>query len=599
MQLFLSRLAGPDFPVIGRLLGERWRKLAPRYALAMAFMTVTAGATAGAAYLMKDLINKVFLDKDPYFIGVIAGAIVVLYTAKGMASYAQEVILSRVGNRIIADTQRRMYDKLLALDLGFYQSRSSGDLVTWFTYNAQATRDVLNLIVTSIGRDLFTLVGLVIVMVVQDPLMSAMALVVGPIVVLVLTGILKRMRKLFRRGVDSISAVVSTMQETAQGVRVIRAFGLEDAMRARMEQAITSVEKINNRMAAVSAQSNPLVDTLGGFAVAAIVVYGGWRVMNGATPGEFFSFITALLMATEPARRLSRVNITLAGAATGVRIMYELIDAVPEVRDAPDARPLAAGPGRIALENVSFGYNERGAALDGATLDVAAGSTTALVGISGSGKSSVLNLIMRFWDPQAGRVTIDGQDLRGVTLASLRRRIALVSQDTFLFTGTIRDNIMQGRAGASEAEMIAAAKAAHAHDFISAMPQGYDTQIGEAGSQLSGGQRQRVSIARAFLKDAEIILLDEPTSALDSESDAAIQQALVTLTKGRTTVVIAHRLSTVTNADRIYVMDAGRVIETGSHEELIARAGSYARLHALQFGGEIAEGPEPAAEPGL
>ncbi len=586
MQLFLSKLAGPDFPVIGRLLGERWRKLAPRYALAIAFMTVTAGATAGAAYLMKDLINKVFLDKDPYFIGLIAGIIVALYTAKGLASYAQEVILSRVGNRIIADTQRQMYDKLLALDLGFYQRMATGDLITRFTYNAQAARDVLNLIVTSIGRDLFTLIGLVIVMVVQDPLMSAMALVVGPIVFFVLGGILKRMRKLFRRGVDSVSAVVSAMQETAQGVRVIKAFGLEAAMRARMEAAIVSVEKVNNRMAAISAQSNPLVDTLGGFAVAAIVVYGGWRVMNGATPGEFFSFITALLMANDPARRLSRVNITLAGAATGVRMMYELIDAVPDVTDRPGARPLGAGPGHIRLEDVSFGYDARGAALDGVNLEAAAGSMTALVGISGSGKSSVLNLIMRFWDPQSGRVTIDGQDLRAVTLASLRGRIALVSQDTFLFAGSIRDNIMQGRAGASEAEMIAAAQAAHAHGFISAMPQGYDTQIGEAGGQLSGGQRQRVSIARAFLKNAEIILLDEPTSALDSESDAAIQQALLALMQGRTTIVIAHRLATVMNADRIYVMDAGRVVETGSHADLLARAGSYARLHALQFGGE-------------
>jgi len=584
----LRKLAGPDFTVISRLLGERWRKLAPRYALALLFMAITAACTGAAAYLMKDLINKVFVDKDPYFIGFVAGAIVVIYTLKGAAGYLQEVILSRIGNRIIADTQRRMYARLLEQDLGFFQRMSSGDLVTRFSYTAQATRDVMNLIVTSIGRDLFTLAGLLVVMVVQDPLMSSMALVVAPVVMVFLSGILRRVRKLFRRGVESVTAVVTTMQETTQGIRVIKAFGLEPAMRERMDGAIGVVEKLSNRLSAITAQSNPLIDTLGGFAVAAIVLYGGWRVMNGATPGEFFSFITALLMAHEPARRLSRVNVTLAGAATGVKLMYEIIDAAPAVHDLPNAPPLAAGPGRVALEGVTFAYGERGQALRDVDMVFEPGKMTALVGISGSGKSSVMNLILRFWDPQEGRVTIDGQDIRAVSSVSLRARTALVSQEVFLFGGSVRDNILQGRPGAGEGDVIAAAKAAHAHEFIMAMPQGYDTPVGEGGALLSGGQRQRISIARAFLKDAEIILLDEPTSALDSESDAAIQDALAMLTRGRTTVVIAHRLATIANASRIYVLDAGRVVENGQHGELIRKRGTYARLHELQFGLEAA-----------
>ena len=587
------KLVGSDFIVIRRLLSERWRKLAPRYLLAFLFMAITAGCTAAAAYLMKDLINKVFLEKNAAFIAYLAATIVVLYTVKGLSSYAQEVIMARVGNRIIADTQRKMFDRLLALDLGFFQRMPTGELVTRFAYNAQAARDVLNMLVTSIGRDLFTLIGLLIVMVIQDPIMSGMALVVAPIVYFFLSGILKKVRKLFKRGVDSVSAVVTTMQETAQGIRVVKAFGLEAAMRARMEAAVSSVEKLSNRMSAVSAQSNPLIDTLGGFAVAAIVLYGGWRVMNGATPGEFFSFITALLMASDPARRLSRVNVSIAAAATGVRMMYELIDAVPAVTDRPGVPALKRGPGNVEIDSVTFAYGDRGAALNNVSMVFEPAKMTALVGVSGSGKSSILSLVLRFWDPQTGAVRIDGQDVRDVNSASLRQAIAFVSQDIFLFDGTIRDNIMQGRPGASEAELIAAATAAHAHDFISRMPQGYDTPIGEAGTMLSGGQRQRISIARAFLKQAEIILLDEPTSALDSESDAAIQAALAELIKGRTAVVIAHRLSTVVNADRIYVMDGGQVIENGPHASLLAAGGTYARLHGLQFGGEGTPVREP------
>jgi ATP-binding cassette subfamily B protein len=314
-----------------------------------------------------------------------------------------------------------------------------------------------------------------------------------------------------------------------------------------------------------------------------VVAYGGWSVIyNGATPGEFFAFITALLMMTDPARRLARLHLNLAGAAAGVRMLYELIDQVPQQQDRKDAVPLVITAGKVELDQVRFGYDADKPVLNGVSFVAEPGKLTALVGTSGSGKSTIFNLLLRFWSPQAGQVRIDGTDLDGVQAASLYDRIALVSQDVFLFDGSVADNIRRGRPDASEAEVIEAAKSARAHEFIVQLPHGYDTSVGEFGGKLSGGQRQRISIARAFLKNAPILLLDEPTSALDAESDAAIGEALARLSKGRTTILIAHRFTTVTQADHIYVMEQGHVIEHGTHASLLGEQGIYARLNQLQ-----------------
>jgi ATP-binding cassette subfamily B protein len=355
-------------------------------------------------------------------------------------------------------------------------------------------------------------------------------------------------------------------------------------MLKRMDGAINAVERLSNKMSAVQAGTMPLIDTLGGVAVASVIFYGGWQVIyEGATPGEFFAFITALLMLTDPARRLARLHLSLAGSAVGVRMLYDLIDQAPNSPDQEGAVPLILSKGTIALGDVTFGYRPEDPVLHDATLSIEGGKITALVGVSGSGKSTIFNLCLRFWNPQAGEIRIDGQPLSGITMASLHESIALVGQDVFLFDGTIAENIRMGRPDATMDEIESAAKAAAAHDFIMSMPHGYDTRIGEFGGRLSGGQRQRLSIARAFLKNAPILFLDEPTSALDAESDALIQDALKRLMKGRTTLMIAHRLASIAYADKIYVLENGRVIEEGSHSVLLEQNGKYARLYELQF----------------
>jgi ATP-binding cassette subfamily B protein len=337
-------------------------------------------------------------------------------------------------------------------------------------------------------------------------------------------------------------------------------------------------------MIRTQARVNPMIETLGGFAVAMVVMYAGWRnIQHADAPGQFFAFITALLLASDPARRLSRVQLQLATQAQSVRMLYDLLDTPVTELDEPGKPALVVSSGAVTLRDVTFAYQPGTPVLDDFNLDVSAGKTTALVGTSGGGKTTVFNLLLRFWQPEAGTIAIDGQPIDSVGLVSLRRNIALVSQDAFLFEGTVRDNIRAGMEHATEAEIEAAAKAAHADDFIRKLSRGYDTPVGELGNQISGGQRQRLSIARAFLKNAPIVLLDEATSALDSETEQQIQLAIDRLTAGRTTIVIAHRLSTVLGADRINVIDGGRCVESGTHGELIGRDGIYARLYRLQF----------------
>lgn len=581
LELFLPRA---DLAVILRLVSERWRTYAPLYAVAFFFMFVVSGATAMSAWLMKDVVNLIFVDRKVDALVWLPAVVVGIFTAKGFASYFQEVILARIGNRMVAETQTQMFDHLLRQDLDFYQRFASSELITRLTLNAQATREAVNLLATSLGRDLFTMIGLIGVMVAQQPVMFAICALGAPIGILVQKKLVSRVRKVARNQVLSFGDIVKTMRETAQGIRVVKAFTLEPEMKARMDHSIGAVEQVNNKIVAVNAGVNPLIDTLGGFAVAGVIFYAGWRSLAyNETPGEFFSFVTALLMAYEPARRIARLQVKLGQSCIGVQMMFDMIDSKPLLIDRPNAVALKVPHGQIRLETVSFGYKPGTPVLRDMTLEAEPGKTTALVGLSGSGKTTIMNLIMRFWDPERGAVLIDGRDIREVTLQSLRMQVALVSQDVFLFDGSIRENIAAGIENAGEEAVIAAAKAAYAHHFIQSMPAGYDTQVGELGGQLSGGQRQRISIARAFLKNAPIILLDEPTSALDSESEQAIQRALMQLTERRTTLVIAHRLATVLNADRIHVIENGRLAESGTHRGLLAIGGLYSRLYDIQY----------------
>jgi ATP-binding cassette subfamily B protein len=584
----LSRILKVDVQkgeTLKRLVSESLHAYAGRYVIAFICMAIVAGCTALSAWIMRDLINGVFQNRD-FTLAVWFGITVFsVFLIKGFAAYVSNIILSRIGNAIVAAQQQRIFRHLLAQGVDFYQQHASADLVTRVTHNAQAARDVLQNIVTTVGRDLLTVAGLIVVMLISDPLMFLVSGAVMPLAVYGVNRLRRRVRRLAQSEFLSLASMVGVVQETVQGVRIVKSFGMEERMQARMDATIDAVRQRADKIATLGARTAPLMETLGGLAISAAIVYGAWRVIHqGVDAGAFFAFVTALLLAYDPAKRLARLGVEVEKGLVGVRLMYELLDTEPTLTEKPDARPLAIAGGTVAFENVTFGYRGDEPVLRDLSFIAAGGKTTALVGPSGGGKSTIISLVQRFFDVAQGAVKVDGQDVRDVTVASLRGAMAFVSQDVFLFQGTVRDNIAVGRPGASEEDIVAAARAAHAHDFIAGLPDGYETAIGEHGQGLSGGQRQRVAIARAILKNAPIMLLDEATSALDSESEFEVQRALDELMTGRTSLVIAHRLSTVMNADRILVIEGGRVVETGTHAELIARNGLYAHYVSIQFG---------------
>jgi subfamily B ATP-binding cassette protein MsbA len=572
------------FALIRRLLTEQglvhWRK----YAVAFALMAVAAGCTAFSAYLIGDVINQAYVNRSLRGIITIGVITVVLFAFKGLATYGHSVMLSRIGNRIVADNQRAVFSKLLSEGLSFFSDRHSTEFVARLSTGAAAATQVINLLITSVGRDLLSLIGLIIVMVVQDPLMSFFSFVVAPPAFLILRKLVRRIYSIARTQFHGGTRIIETLQETLQGIRIVKAFTLEDIMRERFDRNVSAVEYEANKMARVSNRASPLMETLGGCAIAMAVTYGGYRVIEtGATPGQFFSFITAFLLAYEPAKRLARLNIELNSALVGVRILFEVIDSPPSEPLDTNKPDMQIKTARLTFDDVYFVYRSDEPVLRGISFTAEPGKLTALVGPSGGGKSTIFNLILRFYDAKLGRVIIDEQDVTQVSRRSLRQHIAYVGQDVFLFRGTVRENIEFGKPGASEDEIVAAAKAAYAHDFIMSFPRGYDTPVGEHGLQLSGGQRQRVAIARALIRNAPVILLDEATAALDSESELQVREAMEHLCRGRTTLAIAHRLHTVSHADCIYVVEDGRVTESGRHDELLHEGGRYASFYRLQL----------------
>jgi ATP-binding cassette subfamily B protein len=581
----LSGLFGEDArAIIPRLLATSGRRYAGRYILALFFMLLVAGSTSMSAYLMKDVVNKIFVEGREWAIWALGGTLIALSAVKGFSAYGQAVTLGTIGNRIIADYQNRLYDNLLAQGIPFFSERHSAEFLNRLNSGANGARNILQILITTMGRDLVTLIGLIIVMIVQDWLLAFICLVAMPIAVTGVRSLIRRTRNIVKRQFVGTGKILQIMQETLQGIRVVKSFNMEDDLRRRMNEHVVDVEQATNKMTRVSSRSSPLMEMLGGFAVAGAVMYAGLGVLKGGRmPGEFFSVITALLLAYEPAKRLARVNIDLAANLTYVRFLFEILDSTPAEKEPADLPALKVAKGKIEFRDVDFGYREDEHVLRRFSFTAAAGDTTALVGPSGAGKTTIMALIERFYEPQSGTILIDGQDIAKVSRHSLREAIAYVSQDVFLFSGTIRENIAFGHLGAKESDIIAAAKAAHAHDFIIGFGAGYDTQVGEHGAQLSGGQRARISIARAFLKNSPILLLDEPTAALDSESEVMVQRAIDALTVSRTTLVIAHRLQTVLAANRILVVEHGKVVESGKHDELVARRGRYFDFYQMQF----------------
>ena len=587
-----ARQRSATLPLLRRLIRQFVRPYVGRLALALVCMGLMAGATATNAWMMQPMLDRVFVAHDAKLLLVIPAAIIVLAFIKGFANYGQTVLMTNVGQRVIGDVQAALFARMMRNDLAFFHANPTGTLISRFTTDAVMLRAAATDILANIGKNAVTALFLGALMFYQDWRLALVAMVVFPLAVRPLISIGKRLRRVSANTQAEVGLFMTLLNQTFQGARHVKAYGMEAYEISRVRQMIRNIVKLVNRAARIRAIASPLMETLGGVAVALVILYGGHQVLIGArTPGTFFSFITALLLAYQPVKTLAGINASLQEGMAAAQRIFDILDAEPSIKDASNARPLAIGGGEIRFRDVRFSYANGAEALVGVSLVVPAGKRVALVGASGAGKSTILNLIPRFYDVTGGAIAVNGQEIRDVTLASLRGAIALVSQEIMLFDDTIKANIAYGRIGASDAEIVAAAHAAAADNFIQALPQGYDTMVGEHGVKLSGGQRQRIAIARAMLKNAPILLLDEATSSLDTESERHVQAALDTLMQGRTTVVIAHRLSTVTSADLIYVIDKGRVAEQGTHAELLRERGVYARLYALQFAGQAESEP--------
>jgi ATP-binding cassette subfamily B protein len=569
--------------LIRRLIMEQGAAYWRRYLLAFALMAVSAAATAGSAYLIGQVINQAYVDKNIRGIAILSAITVVIFLIKGAATYGHQVILSKISNAILANNQRALFAKLMRESVGFFSKRHSSEFLARLTAGANSVTQVLILLINAVGRDVLSLIGLIAVMVTQDPWMSLLGFAVAPPAMLVLRKLVKRIKGLAHNQFTGTADIMETMQESLQGIRTVKAFTLEQTMRERIDASITAVENNANKMARVFNRSSPLMETLGGLAIAGGLMYGGYSVIAwGAKPGQFFSFLTAFLLAYEPAKRLARLNIELNSSLIGARKLLEIIDDPASEPEDDDRPALKLSEARVELQDVSFAYRVNEPVLNRMSFVADPGKVTALVGPSGGGKSTVLALLLRFYEVNDGDILIDGQSISAVSRKSLRQQTAFVGQDVYLFRDTIRANIAFGKHGASEDEIVAAAKAACAHEFIMGFPLGYDTPVGEHGTQLSGGQRQRIAVARALLKNAPIILLDEATAALDSESERQVQEAIEHLCHNRTTIVIAHRLHTIMHADTILVIEGGEIVERGRHDDLLRRGGRYASFFRLQ-----------------
>lgn len=554
----------------------RWRRLL----IAFLFMACLAAVTGGYPMIIKFCFDTLLENGGDKLLLVLA-AIITITMLRSIFLYLQTVATQHIVTRTATDMQRKAFTHLIGADFARISRETPGRLLSRLTNDINFIQLALQASLNTVVRDTLMIIALVSSMIYLDPVMSLFVLGVYPIAALPIAIISERLRKVARQTQAELAEMTSLLSENLGGTRLIKTFRLEDYTSERVHGSFEDVFRLKMKAVRNRARLDPILEGLGGLAVTGVVAFAYWRIANGiSTVGDFMGFITALLMAAQPIRAIGNLTGRIQEGLAAAESFYGLIDEKPKIVDAPGARPLVVTTGAIQFENVSFSYEQSGenAAVTDFTLDVPGGATVALVGRSGAGKSTIINLVPRLFDVTSGRILIDGQDLRDVTIDSLRGSIALVSQDVTMFDDTIRANIALGRLDASNEEIIAAAKSAAAHDFILAQPLGYDTRIGASGLRLSGGQRQRIALARAILKDSRILLLDEATSALDTQSEQLVQDALNRFTENRTTLVIAHRLSTVQNADLICVMKEGRIVETGRHLELIAREGEYAQL---------------------
>lgn len=566
--------------LIRRLARNYLKPYLPKIGAAFVFMAFAALATAMIAQLMQPILDDVLVEKDAGMVLPVALAVLFTFVLRGAATYAHVVMMTKVGQNVVGDIQKDLFSRFMMMDLAFFHAHPSGQLISRVVNDVNAMRVAVADALTGIGRSFLTLIFLIGVMFYQDWVLSIAALVIFPFAAIFVAMLGKRLRYISRNLQDEMAGLSDVLSQIFQGVRQVKAYGMEEHEKTKSTKAIDTVRNLNIKSVRVGNLSTPVNEVLVGLVLMGVILYGGNQAASGElTAGQLGAFLAAFIMAYEPMKKLARLNNALQMGLGATERVFALIDEQPSIINAPDAVPFTSQQPDIVFQNVSFQYeNTDDKALQALSFEAAAGKTTALVGPSGGGKSTIINLIPRFYDVMDGQILVGGTDIRQYDLASLRRNIALVSQDITIFDDSAAANIAYSAPDATQDEIEAAARAASAHDFIITMAEGYQTVLGENGVKLSGGQRQRIAIARAILRNAPILLLDEATSALDHESEAAVQDALERLQKGRTTLVIAHRLSTVQQADQILVLNQGQVEESGNHETLLKQDGLYAKM---------------------
>jgi subfamily B ATP-binding cassette protein MsbA len=580
-----------SLPLLRRLVTTYLRPHRGALSVAVVLMIAASVTTSGKAVLIRVIFDEIFAKKQPEWILPIAALVLAVFLAGGLAAYGSSIILNRIGQGVVTDIQRDSLSHLIDADLAFFHDHPAGELISRLTNDVEEMRYAIVESLTNSGTNTLRLLGLIGVMFWMDWRLSAFSVIVFPLAGLWVGRRGKRMRRVSNSAQVERGYFAHLLNQTFQNIRHIKAYGMEAYEKSRVGETIQRLFALAHKSFRISAISEPVNELLGAIPVCGLIIYGGLEVIAGrTTTGALMAFIFAFLSAYEPIKRLAKTSAVMQRGLSAADRLFALLDDPPTIRDAADARTLTIETPTIRLENVRFSYRTGQPALEGVTIDVPAGKTVALVGPSGAGKSTVLSLIPRFYDATDGAVLVGGHDVRQVTLQSLRAQMALVSQEVALFDDTVRANIAYGRPGATEAEIVAAAEGAAADGFIRSLAEGYDTRVGENGVKLSGGQRQRIAIARALLRGAPILLLDEATSSLDADSERVVQEALAVLGQGRTVLVIAHRLSTVVNADLIYVLDRGRIADCGAHAELMRRGGLYSRLYGMQ----VAHQQEPS-----